>query len=62
MKIVSVFTNNPLFIELQYNSIKKYVRESEPEIVIFNDAKSWADLTNCGDLTIKQQITDMCKN
>ena len=61
MKIVSVFTNNPLFIELQYNSIKKYVRDSEPEIVIFNDAKSWADFTNCGDLTMKQQITDMCK-
>jgi hypothetical protein len=40
MKIVSVFVNNPHFIELQYNSIKKFFKtEKEYEFIIFNDAK-----------------------
>jgi hypothetical protein len=62
MKIISVFANNPLFIELQYNSIKKYFKsENPPEIIVFNDAKYWSDLTNFGDITMKKQIIDMCK-
>jgi hypothetical protein len=62
MKIVSVFVNNPTFIELLYKSIKKFFKsEKEYEIIIFNDAKTWQDITNFGDITIKQQIIDMCK-
>ena len=62
MKIVCVTTNNPVFIELQYNSIKKFFKsEKEPEIIIFNDAKNWPDLTNFNDTTMKQQIINMCK-
>jgi hypothetical protein len=61
MKIVSVFVNNPTFIELLYNSIKKFFKsEKEYEIIIFNDAKTWPDITNFGDITMKQQISDMC--
>ena len=62
MKIVSVFVNNPIFIELMYNSIKKFFKsEQDYEIIIFNDAKTWPDLTNFGDITMKQQIINMCK-
>jgi hypothetical protein len=62
MKIVSVFVNNPIFIELMYNSIKKFFKsENDYEIIIFNDAKTWSDITNFGDITMKQQITDMCQ-
>ena len=62
MKIVSVFVNNPIFIELMYNSIKKFLKtEQDYELIIFNDAKTWTDITNFGDVTMKQQIVDMCK-
>jgi hypothetical protein len=62
MKIVSVFVNNPTFIELMYNSIKKFFKtEQEYEFIIFNDAKTWQDITNFGDISMKQQIIDMCK-
>lgn len=62
MKIVSVFVNNPIFIELMYNSIKKFFKAEESyELIIFNDAKTWPDITNFGDITMMQQIIDMCK-
>jgi len=62
MKIVSVCVNNPIFIEMQYNSIKKFFKcENEYEIIIFNDAKTWPDITNFGNVTMKQQITNICK-
>jgi len=61
MKIVSVVTNNPTFIELQYNSIIKYFTDKNNlEIIVFNDAKSWPDITNFQDTTIKQQISNTC--
>jgi hypothetical protein len=61
MKIVSVFVNNPMFIELQYNSIKKFFKcDNEYEIIIFNDAKDWPDITNFNDITIKEQINNTC--
>ena len=60
MKIVSVVTNNDIFVELQYNSIKKHFSDKDVEIIIFNDAKTWPDITNFNDTTIKKQITDMC--
>lgn len=53
MKIISVVVNNPIFIELQYNSIRKYVKSTEPiEYIIFNDAKNWPDSTNFNDATM----------
>ena len=62
MKIVSVVVNNPNLIELQYNSIKKYFRTDQHfELIIFNDAKDWPDVTNFNDITIKAQIVEMCK-
>lgn len=62
MKIVSVVVNNPTFIELQYNSIKKFFKsEKEYELIIFNDAKEWPDITNFNDVSMKQQIINMCK-
>ena len=61
MKIVSVFVNNPMFIELQYNSIKKFFKcDDDYEFIIFNDAKDWPDITNFNDVTIKEQINNTC--
>ena len=61
MKIVCVTTNNPIFIELQYQTIQKYFRcESPVEFIIFNDAKSFPDITNFNDVTMPDQIRLMC--
>ena len=61
MKIISVVVNNPIFIEMQYYSIKKFFKSTnEFEIIIFNDAKDWADITNFGDVTMPQQIANTC--
>ena len=62
MKIVSVVVNNPTFIELQYNSIKSFFKsDTDYELIIFNDAKEWGDITNFNDTTMKQQITNICQ-
>ena len=59
MKIITVTTNNPLFIEMQYNSINKFCKFNN-EFIVFNDAKDFSDITNFGDLTIKTQIENTC--
>jgi hypothetical protein len=41
--------------------LKKYFKGSY-EFIVFNDAKDFADFTNDGDITVKYQIEDMCKN
>jgi hypothetical protein len=62
MKIVSVVVNNPIFIELQYNSIQKFFKsEEKPEIIIFNDAKDWPDNTNFNNIHVKPKIINTCK-
>ena len=45
MKVISIITNNPIFIELQYKSLKKYLH-TEYEYIVFNDGKDWSDSTN----------------
>ena len=60
MKIVTAVVNNPNFIELQYNSLKKHVKNNY-EFIVFNDAKPFSDFTNGNDVTIRQQIIDICK-
>ena len=49
MKIVNIVANNPIFIELQYKSLKKFV-DFDYEYIIFNDGKNWPDITNFGDI------------
>ena len=46
MKVVSIITNNPIFIELQQLSLKKYLCDIEYEYIVFNDGKYWPDPTN----------------
>jgi hypothetical protein len=59
MKIVTSVVNNPLFIEIQYYTLKKYF-QGEYNFIVFNDAKNFPDFTNGGDITIKKQIEDVC--
>jgi len=60
MKIVTAVVNNPIFIEIQYYTLKKYI-QGEYEFIVFNDAKDFPDFTNYNDITIKKQIEEICK-
>lgn len=59
MKIVTSVVNNPIFIEIQYYTFKKYMK-CEYEFIVFNDAKQFPDFTNGGDINIYTQIIDIC--
>lgn len=59
MKIVTAVVNNPTFIEIQYNTLKKFFK-GEYEFIVFNDAKSFPDFTNGGNKTIKNSIEMLC--
>ena len=59
MKIVTAVVNNVDFIEIQYHSLKKYLKGSY-EFIVFNDAKEFPDFTNGGDLSIKGRIMELC--
>ena len=48
MKVISIITNNPIFVELQYKSLKKYLH-IDYEYIVFNDGKYWPDSTNFGN-------------
>ena len=62
MKIITAVVNNPTFIEIQYHTLKKYLKGVDAfEFIVFNDAKPFPDVTNDGDLTLVEQIADMCK-
>lgn len=59
MKIITSVVNNPIFIQLQYHTFKKYCK-CDYEFIVFNDAKSFPDSSNGGDITIRKQIQDLC--
>lgn len=51
MKVITCVVNNPIFIEIQYKSLKKYLK-NDFEYIVFNDAK-------CDN--IKKDIENLCK-
>jgi len=59
MKVVTAVVNNPIFIELQYATLKKYMT-CEYEFIVFNDAKDFPDFTNGNDSEMRQKIRDVC--
>lgn len=60
MKVVTAVVNNPIFIEIQYYTLKKYMK-CDYEFIVFNDAKDFCDFTNGGDVTLKTAIENICK-
>ncbi len=61
MKIITAVVNNPEFIEIQYHTLKRFY-QGDYEFIVFNDAKSFSDYTNNGDLTIRRQIENKCRS
>ena len=60
MKVITAVVNNPVFIQIQYYTLKKYMK-CDYEFIVFNDAKSFPDYSNGGDVTIKNSIEETCK-
>lgn len=59
MKVLTATVNNPEFIEIQYYTLKKYLK-GEYEFIVFNDAKPFPDYSNSGDITIRKRIQEVC--
>ena len=38
VKVVTAVVNNPVFIELQHHTLKKYFKGGDYEFIVFNDA------------------------
>jgi hypothetical protein len=60
MKIVTAVVNNPIFIEIQYYTLKKYFK-GDYEFIVFNDAKDFPDFTNGNDTGMRNKIEAICE-
>jgi hypothetical protein len=61
MKVLTSVVNNPVFIEIQYHTLKKHL-DCNYEFIVFNDAKPFPDFTNGGDKYLFNQIFNVCRN
>jgi hypothetical protein len=59
-EIHTAVVNNPEFIEFQYLTLKKYIKE-DYKFVVFNDAKEFPDYSNNNDTTLKYKIRKTCE-
>ena len=59
MKVVTAVVNNPVFIEIQYHTLKKHMKCAY-EFIVFNDAKQFPDYSNGNDATIYNKIIEKC--
>jgi hypothetical protein len=60
MKVITAVVNNPIFIQIQFHTLKKYMK-CDYEFIVFNDAKNFPDTTNGNDITIKNTIHQLCE-
>jgi hypothetical protein len=60
MKVVTAVVNNPVFIQIQYYTLQKYMK-CDYEFIVFNDAKPFHDYSNGRDINIKYSIEEMCR-
>ena len=59
MKIVTAVVNNPIFIEIQDAMLKKHFK-GDYEFIVFNDAKTFPDITNDQNPKIHDDIIKTC--
>lgn len=59
MKVLTCAVNNYHYIEIQYNTLKRYMK-CDYEFIVFNDAKSFPDFSNFDDVTIRDKIRETC--
>lgn len=58
--VVTPVVNNVEFIRIQWYCLSKYIK-APFEFIVFNAAKPFPDLTNGGDVSIRQKISDVCE-
>ncbi len=61
MKVLTCVVNNLGFIKIQYYTLKKYLK-NDYEFIVFNDAKEYPNDTNGGNINIRKDITNLCKD
>jgi len=61
MKVLTAVVNNPIYIAIQYHTLKKFF-QGEYEFIVFNDAKDFPDYSNFNDTNLKNEIENVCKN
>lgn len=61
MKVITAVVNNPVFIEIQYYTLKKYMK-CDYEFIVFNDAKGFPDFSNGENVHIKNEIENLCES
>lgn len=61
MKVVTSVVNNPLFIHIQFHTLRRYLK-NDYEFIVFNDAKDFPDFTNGGSLKIRKIIENTCNH
>jgi len=61
MKVITCVVNNPDFIKIQHYTLNKYLKNNF-EFIVFNDAKSYPHSTNNGNINVRKEISDLCKN
>ena len=60
IKVCTAVVNNPIFIEIQYFTLKKYMKV-DFEFIVFNDAKDFPDFSNGFNANIKNEIIKTCE-
>ncbi len=60
LHIQTAVVNNPLFLQLQYDTLKFFV-EGDYTFTVFNDAKQFPDYSNFGDPSLHRQIRLTCE-
>ena len=60
MKVITAVVNNPIYIAIQYHTLKKFF-QGDYEFIVFNDSKNFPDYSNFNDINIKVEIENACK-
>lgn len=60
IKVCTAVVNNPIFIEIQHYTLKKYM-QVDYEFIVFNDAKDFPDFSNGFNSNIKNEIIKTCE-
>jgi len=61
VRIVSTQFNHPEFIEVQYLSIKKFIKDKNVEYIVINDALDYKDIRNWYNPNIPTEIKNACQ-
>ena len=60
MKVITPVCNSPEFIRIQHHALQQHM-SCPYEFIVFNDAKTFPDATNFGDVTVRERIEATCK-